>query len=112
LIGPAFEELLEVASEYVDTRVRAQRPSEIQDIGIYFWIRQALDVLETAIRNAPVGTGAVPVPGQPAALESRNYRRRMWTGITAEGKNVNSPASPAMLDLRRSLLIFWTKLKM
>jgi len=49
--GPTFEELLEFAGEYVDTRVQIAGDSEKRDIGIYFWSRKALDILETAIRR-------------------------------------------------------------
>ena len=41
--GPTFEELLELASEYVDVRVRVEGASDPRDIGIYYWTRRALN---------------------------------------------------------------------
>jgi type III restriction enzyme len=106
-IGPMFEELLEVASDYVDHRVRAEGTSEKRDIGIYYWTRRALDVLETAIREAPVGTAAVPILGSPEYLDSRLYRRRSWTGITAEGKRCHLSKVPCHTDLEASFANFF-----
>lgn len=105
-IGPMFEELLEFASEYVDQRVRAQGTSEKRDIGIYYWTRRALDVLETAIREAPVGTAAVPILGSPEYLDSRQYRRRTWTGVTAEGKKCHLSKVPCHTALEASFADF------
>src|SRR5207247_6358504 len=72
-IGPTFEELLEVASEYVDRRVSTEGDSDSRDIGIYYWTRRGLNVLETAIRNAPIGTSAVPIPGDRELLDPRLF---------------------------------------
>lgn len=101
-IGPTFEELLDFASEYIDRRVRAEAPSEMRDIGIYYWTRRALNVLETAIREAPVGTTAVPIPGTPEFLDTRDYRRRTWTGVTAEGKKCHLCRIPCHTALEAS----------
>src|SRR5262249_8673483 len=55
-IGPTFEELLEVSRRYLDSRVVPLEvgglKSDVCDVGIYYWRRQALDVLDTAIRGA------------------------------------------------------------
>jgi integrase len=53
-----------------------ERSDEVRDIGIYYWTRRALDVLETAIRKAPIGTAPVPIPGDPEFLDTANYKRR------------------------------------
>jgi type III restriction enzyme len=105
-IGPTFEELLDFASEYVDQKIRAQGTSEVRDIGIYYWTRRALDVLETAIREAPIGTAAVPILGTPDFLDSRNYRRKTWTGITTDGKKCHLSKVPCHTDLETSFAKF------
>jgi type III restriction enzyme len=105
-IGPMFEELLEVASDYVDQRVRAEGTSEKRDIGIYYWTRRALDILETAIREAPAGTATVPILGSPEYLDSKRYRRRTWTGIVAEGKKCHLSKVPCHTALEASFADF------
>ena len=51
-IGPSFDELLEVPRRYLDGRVKPISvdglSADLRDIGIYYWRRQAIDVLETA----------------------------------------------------------------
>jgi type III restriction enzyme len=49
--GPTFDELFELADDYVETRVQAVGDSERRDIGIYYWARRALNILETARRR-------------------------------------------------------------
>lgn len=105
-IGPTFEELLDFASEYADRKVRAEGTSEVRDVGIYYWTRRALDVLETAIREAPIGTAAVPIPGQPEFLDTRDYRRKTWTGITAEGRKCHLSRVPCHTNLEASFARF------
>src|SRR5213075_2643025 len=55
-IGPTFDELLDVSRRYLDTRVvpmgAGGARSDLRDVGIYYWRRQALDALDTAIRGA------------------------------------------------------------
>ena len=64
----ARDELLNVASEYVDIRVRTEGTIDPRDIGIYCWTRRGLNILETAVREAPVGTTPVPIIGEPEYL--------------------------------------------
>ena len=68
-LGPTFEELLEVASAYVDRRVSAEGGSDKRDIGIYYWTRRALNILDNEIRSAGVGTTTIPILGQPEYLD-------------------------------------------
>ena len=105
-IGPTFEELLEVASEYVDRRVDAKGGSDKRDIGIYYWMRQALDILDNAIREAPVGTSNVPILGTPEYLDSKEYRRKTWTGVIADGKKCHLSKVPCHTDLEASFSKF------
>lgn len=62
-------------------------PSERQDIGMYYWRRRALDMLENQVRGAALsGAKPLPIPGKPERLETGNLKRFLWTGIVAEGK--------------------------
>jgi len=106
LKGPTFEELLDFASRYVDQRVRAIPDSEKRDIGIYYWSRQALNILETAIREAPVGTSAIPILGKPETIDTEALRRFQWTGIQAEGKKCHLNKIPCHSDLEREFADF------
>jgi len=62
-------------SSVASTKVTGLR-SDPSDVGIYYWRRQALDVLETAVRGIGVG-GVEPVPilGNPEWLDSATLRR-------------------------------------
>jgi len=58
-IGPTFDELLELCRRYLDSRVTPQKvgnlTSNLRDVGIYFWRRQALDVARLrALAEIPV----------------------------------------------------------
>jgi SOS-response transcriptional repressor LexA len=106
LKGPTFEELFEFASRYVDNRVRVIPDSEKRDIGIYYWSRQALNILETAIRVAPIGTSAIPILGKPEAIDTEALRRFQWTGILAEGKKCHLNKVPCHSDLEREFADF------
>jgi SOS-response transcriptional repressor LexA len=106
-IGPTFDELLEVVQEYLDTRVSAMTGSDLRDIGIYFWRRQALDVLENAVRSSgAAGVQAVPILGSPEQLDSSNLRRFQWTGILAEGKRCHTNKVPCHTDLEKQFADF------
>jgi SOS-response transcriptional repressor LexA len=105
-IGPTFEELLDVASQYVDRRISVESGSDFRDIGIYYWTRRGLDVLETAVRQAPIGTAAVPILGLPEYLDSSQYRRKTWTGVVAEGKKCPLSKVPCHTALEASFAGF------
>jgi hypothetical protein len=110
-IGPTFDELLDLSRRYIDFRVQAlvadgQR-SDPRDIGIYYWRRQALDVLENAVRGAgPAGVEPVPILGNPDWLDSANLRRFQWTGILAEGKRCHTNKVPCHTDLEKRFADF------
>jgi type III restriction enzyme len=110
-IGPNFDELLEVSQRYMGSRIVPLvvdgAKSDIRDIGIYFWRRQALDVLDTAIRGA-AAAGSVPVPilGSPEWLDSRLLRRFQWTGIVAEGKRCHTNKVPCHTALEKKFADF------
>jgi type III restriction enzyme len=87
--GPTFEELLEFVSAYVEKRVRLAGSSAPQDVGMYYWTRRALDILESAVQGAPSGTITTPVLGSPRYLDSTTIKQFNWTGITAKGKKSN-----------------------
>jgi type III restriction enzyme len=110
-IGPTFDELLEVSRRFLDTRVVPLEAdglgSDLRDLAIYFWRRQALDVLETAIRGAGrAGVEAVPILGSPEWLDSANLRRFQWTGIVADGKRCHTTKVPCHSELEKRFADF------
>lgn len=110
-IGPTFDELLDVSRCYLDSRVLTMEAggarSDVRDVGIYYWRRQALDALDTAIRGAGVaGVEAVPILGNPESLDSANLRRFQWTGIVAEGKRCHTNKVPCHTDLEKRFADF------
>jgi type III restriction enzyme len=113
-IGPTFDELLDVTRRFLDSRVRPMKvdglESDVRDVGIYYWRRQALDALDTAIRGAgAVGVEAVPILGNPEWLDSANLRRFQWTGIVAEGKRCHTNKVPCHTDLEKRFADFLDK---
>jgi type III restriction enzyme len=105
-IGPTFDELLDVSRRYLDSRVVPLKvggtQSDARDIGIYYWRRQVLDTLDTAIRGAgAAGVEAVPILGTPEWLDSTNLRRFQWTGLVAEGKRCHTTKVPCHTDLEK-----------
>ncbi|MBY0276119.1 DEAD/DEAH box helicase family protein [Candidatus Binatia bacterium] len=110
-IGPTFDELLDVSRRYLDSRVVALeaggRRSDVRDVGIYYWRRQAVDALDNAIRGAgTAGTEAVPILGNPEWLDSANLRRFQWSGIVAEGKRCHTNKVPCHTDLEKQFADF------
>ncbi len=107
-IGPTFDELLDVSLRYLDSRVVPLEVggvrSDPRDVGIYYWRRQALDALDTAIRGAgSAGVEAVPILGSPEWLDSANLRRFQWTGIVADGKRCHTNKVPVPYRPRKAL---------
>lgn len=98
-IGPTFEEILDLVTDYVDKRVRAESTSIKADIGMYYWTRRALDILETAIQGAPSGVATVPILGDPEWLESGRIRTFRWTGLVARGRKCHLSRVPCHTDL-------------
>ncbi|MFA5786966.1 MAG: DEAD/DEAH box helicase family protein [Actinomycetota bacterium] len=110
-IGPTFDELLDVSRRYLDSRVVPLEvggaQSDARDVGIYYWRRQALDTLDTAIRGAgAAGVEAVPILGTPEWLDSTNLRRFQWTGLVAEGKRCHTTKVPCHTDLEKQFSDF------
>jgi type III restriction enzyme len=110
-IGPTFDELLDVSRRYLGTRVVplevAGLKADIRDVGIYYWRRQALDALDTAIRGAgAAGVTAIPILGSPEWLDSKLTRRFQWTGILAEGKRSHASRLPCHTDLEKRFADF------
>ena len=105
-IGPTFDELLDLSRRYLNSRVRLLeidgRKSDLRDVGIYYWRRQSLDVLENAVRGVGVG-GVEPVPilGNPEMLDSATLRRFQWTGVLADGKRCHTNKVPCHTDLEK-----------
>jgi type III restriction enzyme len=110
-IGPTFDELLDLSRRYLDSRVLAVEAdghkNDPRDVGIYYWRRQALDVLENAVRGVGVG-GVEPVPilGNPEWLDSANLRRFQWTGVLADGKRCHTNKLPCHTDLEKQFADF------
>lgn len=110
-IGPTFDELLDVSRRFLDSRVTPLEAgglkSDVRDVGIYYWRRQALDALDTAIRGAgTAGVEAVPILGNPEWLDSANLRRFQWTGIVADGKRCHTNKVPCHTDLEKRFADF------
>ena len=105
-VGPMFEEVLDLVTAYVDRRVRVDGSSVKADIGMYFWTRRALDILETAVQGAPGGTTTVPLFGDPEQLESGRIRPFGWTGIIARGRKCHLTRVPCHTDLEREFADF------
>jgi type III restriction enzyme len=110
-IGPTFDELLDLSRRFLDSRVRALdvdgQKSDPRDVGIYYWRRQALDVLENAVRGVGAG-GVEPVPilGNPEWLDSAMLRRFQWTGLLADGKRCHTNKVPCHTDLEKQFADF------
>ena len=110
-IGPTFDELLDVSQRYLGSRVIPLEAggvkSDLRDVGIYFWRRQALDVLDTAIRGAgSAGIEAVPILGSPEWLDTTHLRRFQWTGLVADGKRCHTNKVPCHTDLEKRFADF------
>lgn len=110
-IGPTFDELLVVSRRYLDSRVvpldLGGAKSDLRDVGIYYWRRQALDTLDTAIRGAgSAGVEAVPILGSPEWLDTAQMRRFQWTGIVADGKRCHTNKVPCHTDLEKRFADF------
>jgi len=110
-IGPTFDELLDVSRRFLNSRVVPLETgglrSDLRDVGIYYWRRQALDALDTAIRGAgAAGVEALPILGSPEWLDSANLRRFQWTGILADGKRCHTNRVPCHTDLEKRFADF------
>ena len=115
-IGPSFDELLEVTRQYLDGRVKPisvdRLSADLRDIGIYYWRRQAIDVLETALRNAgSAGVAAVPILSSPKWLDSERLRRFQWTGLVANGRRCHTNKVPCHTDLEKRFADFLDRAK-
>ena len=115
-IGPTFDELLDVSRRYLDSRVVTMESGGVQsdrrDVGIYYWRRQALDALDTAIRSVgSAGVEAVPILGNPAWLDTANVRRFQWAGIVANGKRCHTNKVPCHTDLEKHFADFLDRSK-
>ena len=110
-IGPTFDELLDVSRRYLESQVVTMEAggakSDPRDVGIYYWRRQALDALDTAIRGAGAsGVEAVPILGSPEWLDTAHLRRFQWTGIVANGKRCHTNKVPCHTDLEKRFADF------
>ena len=110
-IGPGFDELLEVTRRYLDNRVKpldiGGLKADLRDIGIYYWRRQAIDVLETAVRNTgTAGVTAVPILSTPEWIDSVRLRRFQWTGLVARGRRCHTNNVPCHTDLEKRFADF------
>lgn len=110
-IGPTFDELLEISRRFLESRVLPLEVgglrSDVRDVAIYYWRRQVLDTLDTAIRGAGVaGVEAVPILGNPEWLDTANLRRFQWTGIVADGKRCHTNKVPCHTDLEKRFADF------
>ena len=108
-LGPTFEELLDLAQRYLDHRTRTLAGIDPRD---YFWRRQVVDVLETAVRGAGAGrTAAVPMLGSPEWLDTSRLRRFRWTGLVAAGRKCHTNKAPCHTDLEKQFADFLDRSK-
>jgi len=106
-IGPTFDELLELVQAYLDTHVDAIGSAARQDVGIYYWRLQMLNILENAIRSAGTGgIATVPIIGSPEFFDTAHQRRFQWTGIVATGKKAHANQVPCHTDLEKQFADF------
>ena len=111
-VGPTFEELLDLAQRYLDHRTRTLAGADPRDVGVYFWRRQVVDVLETAVRGAGAGrTAAVPMLGSPEWLDTSRLRRFRWTGLVAAGRKCHTNKAPCHTDLEKQFADFLDRSK-
>ena len=111
-VGPTFEELLDVAQRYLDHRTRTLAGANPRDVGVYFWRRQVVDVLETAVRGAGAGRiAAVPMLGSPEWLDTSRLRRFRWTGLVAAGRKCHTNKAPCHTDLEKQFADFLDRSK-
>lgn len=105
-VGPTFDEILAFVTAYVERRVSAEGSSIVADIGMYYWSRRVLDILETAVQGAPASVATVPIHGDPAQLESGRIRTFRWTGIVGRGRKCHLTRVPCHTDLERQFSEF------
>lgn len=110
-IGPTFDELLDVTQRYLSSRVRTMQvgdaESDPRDVGIYYWRRQALEIIEQPVRDAATaGVEPVPILGSPDWLDSSRLRRFQWTGILADGKRCHTNKVPCHTNLEKQFADF------
>jgi hypothetical protein len=92
--GPTIEELLSFVGRYLDERVVAIPPSLKQDIGIYHWRQKALDIIRTAIQDAPSDMVTVPIYGEPRLLATGRVPEFKWPGLVARGRKTHWSGVP------------------
>ena len=111
-VGPTFEELLDLAQRYLDDRTRTLAGADPRDVGVYFWRRQVVDVLETAVRGTGAApTAAVPMLGSPEWLDTSRLRRFRWTGLVAAGRKCHTNKAPCHTDLEKQFADFLDRSK-
>ena len=96
-----------MAQRYLHSCTEALDDADPRDVGVYFWRRQVVDVLETAIRGAGAGrTAAVPMLGNPEWLDTASLRRFRWTGVVAMGRKCHTNKVPCHTDLEKQFADF------
>lgn len=106
LTGPTFEEVLELVRQYMATKVSAKKPNSKLDVGIYMWRRRVLDILETAVRDAPHDTVTVPIFGEPPRLSSGAVAQFRWPALTAIAKRTHWNLVPCHTPLEAQFAQF------
>jgi type III restriction enzyme len=98
--GPTFEELVEVTQRYVERRIGVEKPSDVRDIGMFYWRTRARDILETAVRGAgAAGVRPMPILGKPDVLRSAGIRRFNWSAQVTAGKRCHLNLVPCHTPL-------------
>jgi type III restriction enzyme len=98
--GPTFEELVEVTQRYVERRIGAEAPSDVRDIGMFYWRTRARNIIETAVRGAgAAGVRPMPILGKPDVLKSSGIRRFNWSAQVTAGKRCHLTFVPCHTPL-------------
>lgn len=88
--GPTFEELLEVTTAYLATRLNVLPGGDERDVWIPLYRQDVLNILDTAIRGAGApGLRSVPILGDPPHLDTEAIREFRWVGDRAAGKKTH-----------------------
>jgi len=106
-VGPTFDELIEVVQDYFQANLSARKPSDQRDIGIWYWRKKVLDILETGIKGAAGnGVRGIPILGSPDWLDTALLRHFQWTGITYKGKKTHTNLVPCHTSLESDFASF------
>lgn len=89
-LGPTFDELIEIVLKYFKTNLIAKETMDPRDVGIWYWRKGVLDILENGIRASASGVRGIPILGSPPWLDTALLPRFQWTGVVYKGKKTHT----------------------